>query len=92
MTKIKESKITKQNSWQINYKLSSLQNRTGLAEINCVKAAEYIENKYNINRLEALNYLIDCFFEGKMILTEKNKYDNINTIKKNTKIKNLEDL
>jgi hypothetical protein len=92
MTKIKESKITKQNSWQINYKLSSLQNRIGLTEINCIKAAEYIENKYNINRLEAFNYLIDCFFEGKIVLTEKRKYDNIGLVKKDTKIKNLEDL
>lgn len=92
MAKIKKTEITKGNLWQIEHKTFSLQNKTKLSDKDCKIVVDFIMHKYNINKLEALNYLIDCFFDGEIILSKQNEHKNPNTVKLNCKILNLEDL
>lgn len=78
--------MTKVLDWRIKDKLISLQNKTHLSEVNIVSARNYIQKKYKLGLVEALQYLIMSYADKRMILV-----DSISNQKENI-LKNLEDL
>jgi hypothetical protein len=84
--------MTKIVDWRIKDKYISLQNKSHLSDNDILTARNYIQKKYKLNVVDSLQYLINSYIDGKMIL-EKNKIERMSySGKDNNILKNLENL
>lgn len=67
------------DSWMVEDKLTSLQNRTHISRDDALKATKFIQDKYSLSQIDALKKLVNCAIDKKIKIkvdTLKSRWNN----------------